>query len=78
MNVLFGGMGFKVMRVRIIQDMKSGASKGYVVISKLLPKYVCTEEPGLVITEASPFYLLFLATVLSPLGRFKKPAGCYT
>lgn len=33
LEILFGGMGYEVQNVRIVEDIRTGASKGYVVVS---------------------------------------------
>ena len=33
LEILFGGMGYEVQNVRIVEDIRTGASKGWAVIS---------------------------------------------
>lgn len=33
LEILFGGMGYEVQNVRIVEDIRTGASKGYVFVS---------------------------------------------
>ena len=39
LEVLFGGMGYEVQNVRIVEDVRTGASKGCVKKHFLLPWY---------------------------------------